>query len=196
MSITASNKPWAALCAALVALGFAAGMRYAHVTRDPVAAGDFGEMDAWFIAFQAPVRGRLAYPPGAGEPIRVELDRADPDAAWRAQLMYPCPPLQAGRRYRVHVRARADAERSLHCRVMENHPNFQPLGLIVDARVDGQWRDFAWTFTAASSDDHATVLFNVGETLTPVELSHLRVEALDKTQAGSKDASGAAEETQ
>lgn len=166
----------AGACVALTGLGFVSGVDFAQRHRDPMAAGDFGERGDWYISFQQPASGRVTYPPGDGEPIRVQLDRADAAAAWRAQLMFPAPSLVRGTTYRVTFRARADRPRRMGLRMMEDHPSFQAVGLVAEMQVETDWRPYEWTFVSTTTDDRVNVVFNVGESTIPLEISHLAVQ--------------------
>lgn len=141
-------------------------------------SGDFDSLSAaqsqWRLALHE--TGNVAsvdFPPGSPERLRVRIMRVRGDTEWAIQLNSSAIALQAGVRYELRFRARADARRTISAGVARAHAPWTALGLYRRIQLDTTWQVFAESFTAEASDDTARMLFDLGGSSIAVDLDRV-----------------------
>lgn len=92
---------------------------------------------------------------------------------WHIQLNAHGVSVKRGHRYRVSFRAHAERTRSFYYGVAHARAPFTDLGLFQRGELSEQWRDYSSEFTAIAEQDHARLLFDLGEDAASVEIQRL-----------------------
>lgn len=79
--------------------------------------------------------------------------------------------LEAHRRYVLDFLARADRPRSMSLGVTQSYEPWDALGLYREVELTDRWQAFRFEFSAAGSDQHARLQFNLGVSNAAVEIS-------------------------
>jgi peptidoglycan/xylan/chitin deacetylase (PgdA/CDA1 family)/SAM-dependent methyltransferase len=109
----------------------------------------------------------------APEHVRVAITRVVSAVPYDVQLNLPRLRANAGERYLLSFRARADAVRKMGVGFADGRTPWQNLGLYDVLDLDTEWREYGREFTAVRDQKNARVHFDLGEHDASVELSGL-----------------------
>jgi len=116
------------------------------------------------------------------EGVQIAIEKAATGAAPDIQLNLPYYELQAGRRYALHFRGRADRPRNLGVGVAAAHAPWAGLGLYRQIELTAEWRRFEVEFAAAADEDNARIYFDAGESDPSVELTAVSLRQMPEGQ--------------
>jgi hypothetical protein len=108
---------------------------------------------------------------GAAPPMRVTIDAVD-GTSWHVQTHLAGLDLKEGNSYTVRFRAKADRPRKLHVNAGLDQADWHHIGLDADAELTPEWKNFAFTFTAAQIvPQHSRIAFILGDKTGTVDIS-------------------------
>lgn len=108
---------------------------------------------------------------GTGKALMAEV-RQNPGPDWHVQAHLTKVSLEAGKRYTLTFRAKAEPARQIPVSVRLHKPDWRNLGLESNVRVTSEPRDYTLTFTALEADpESARISFTLGGTKGKVELT-------------------------
>ena len=123
----------------------------------------------WVLEQHAGCSARVVPLEGASG-VRIEIGKSD-ETNWHLQLKHRPLRIEAGKRYTLTFRARADAERDIACMVGQDRSPWGNLGFSSRARLAAEWRSFRFGFDASATEDAARLSFLLSGSGTSVELA-------------------------
>ncbi len=164
--------------ALLLATGFWGGVRLSQGARDSAVAGDLGSSDGWLLRLSPDDQGRLVFPNTEDRPLRAEISKAQGPRPWSITLVRPLPAIQLGARFRLRIRVRSDAPRTVAVLVQQNRPPFQAMGLWHNLDLTASWQALDQEFTASAADGSPLLVLNLGGEAIAVEVDDFSIEPL------------------
>ncbi|MCI0414349.1 carbohydrate binding domain-containing protein [bacterium] len=119
---------------------------------------------------------------GPPEVLRVEIRKVETQNAYDIQLNLSHLEVKENHRYEIQFRARADNERSASVAFARSHHPWTDLGLYEDVNLTTFWQSFNKKFTATSNDANGRILFDVGGSNIPVEISSVTLRRIPDRQ--------------
>lgn len=120
------------------------------------------------LELQGIARARLV---SRDKAVRVAIDRAA-DHPWFINVLGPRQTVQAGQRYRLHFRARADRIRRATVGVFQDAEPRQPIGRNLDIELTPEWQSFI-TALVSDHDERVVPCFWLGRDGASVELAEV-----------------------
>lgn len=117
--------------------------------------------------------GRLIVPAGQTDTVRVEIDKIGSGNRSEIQLSLAHRPLEAGKRYAVSFRGRADRPRRFSFGIQLAQEPWTTIGLYRDEELTPSWRQFYFEFIATETTERARVLFDLGARDISAELAEV-----------------------
>lgn len=116
-------------------------------------------------------RAELQYPTGDTRHVRVVIHEAPTGVANHLQLCGNFAAVEAGERYSVSFRARADRPRKMEALASQSNHPWDGIGFFAEVALAPEWRVFHFSFVAEASDPAARIHFDLGNSTVPVEIA-------------------------
>ncbi len=81
--------------------------------------------------------------------------------------------MESGKRYLLGFRARSNLPRQIDFGLARAYEPWDNLGIYSSARLDRGWQRFEVEFVPTADDDNARILFDLGDSVSYVDLSEL-----------------------
>ncbi|MCD6361578.1 MAG: carbohydrate binding domain-containing protein [Armatimonadetes bacterium] len=138
--------------------------------------GDFAAgTERWTLEAPKPAEGvmEVVDDPAQGRVLHAKLTALG-SKPWHFQIHQTGHTLEDGRLYTVSFRAKADPPRTIRVNVRYDVPDWRMVGLDQPVELDGQWREFSFTFRAKEpKPGHTRLSFNNGNSLGEVWLARV-----------------------
>jgi glycosyltransferase involved in cell wall biosynthesis/SAM-dependent methyltransferase len=135
-----------------------------------------GQHVKWTFRLAGGNQAKLIFPSVSEDIARVEIARTESKVGYDIQLNQPFLTVQAGRRYRLRFRGRADSPRRIFVGLAKSEAPWTGLGLYAQIPLTTDWKTFEEEFTAQSDEDNARILFDVGEESPSIAIASLVLE--------------------
>jgi len=108
-------------------------------------------------------------------PFRVRIKRLQNDDVWAVQLKRDGLALQAGRKYTLELRARAESPRPIQYAVTMNRDPWENLGLWGEMRLTTEWQTVRRTFSPKRDEEKGRLVLALGARPEAVDIATLRL---------------------
>jgi hypothetical protein len=127
-------------------------------------------------------RCELEFPDTDINSVRALISASENKVAEDVQLVVPNKRLKGQRRYRISFEARADATRDFGFGVGRNEDPWEGLGIYHKVMAGRAWQPFYYEFIPTADCDNARVLFDVGQSDTPIEFRNLLLQEMKRSE--------------
>lgn len=110
--------------------------------------------------------------------VRIAIEKAEAPKSFDIQLNQPRLRVKAAHRYLLYFKARADSPRTISAGFAKAEAPWSGLGLYITIELTSEWQIFEEEFVALSDEDNARILFDVGNSPIPVELSSVSLRSV------------------
>lgn len=138
------------------------------------------DLAGWNVAYADDFPAALYYTAGQSAGVHVafpeSLPPLEPPALdWKIQVQQQTPPLQAGDRCTVTLRAQADRSRWVSLVLLQSDAPYEPLGLTERVRLWPAWQELRFDFVVPVDDAAPQLTVRAGDCSIPLELADLRL---------------------
>jgi len=143
----------------------------------------------WSLRVSGGNVARLVFPPDQSDLVRVNIQKAQTASRFDIQLNQPRLRVEAAHSYLLRFRARADSPRTISAGFAKAEAPWSGLGLYTTIELTTEWKSFEEEFVALSDEDNARILFDMGNSPIPVELSSVSLRSMPDGQYITPDLS-------
>jgi len=137
--------------------------------------GYFHEEDprkaTWWLHVSGGSSAQLSFPPENRDMVRVSAMKAATKTPYDIQLNFSHLKVEAGKKYTIEFRARAENPRSAFVGFARSHDPWDGLGLYKKIDLKQDWKNFLQDFDCTGNDNNTRIHFDLGESDIPVEIS-------------------------
>lgn len=153
-----------------------ANLRLQLADIDREEAASFG----WRLMTEPGSQAKLQLIPHFSGGARVVIGHLGPGEEWRIHVERPLAGVEKGKTYRLGFRARASAPRSIAFAPRRAVAPWTPLAPYRTAALAQAWKPFEIEFVADATEKDVGAVFNVGQSVTPVDIADVKLEEVEK----------------
>lgn len=118
----------------------------------------------------------IQFPVGQPGVLRAMIATGDKKEPQDVQIFIAERPIQVGKRYFATFEGRADRPRDIGFGCVNGKTEWTSVGLYYRVGVGTHWKPYYYEFVAEEDADVVRVLFDLGESATPIEIRNVRFE--------------------
>ncbi|MBX9654750.1 sulfotransferase [bacterium] len=135
-------------------------------------------------------RCELEFPEIESGSVRATVSTSEKKSAEDVQLFISNVRLEAMHRYRITFQARADMTRDFGFGVGRNEEPWDDLGIYHKVIAGRIWQQFYYEFLATEDCDNARVLFDIGQSSTPIEIRDVAIDRMKRSEYENPSVNG------